>query len=737
MSEGISRLNRPPSRVQQIGQGLILALLLARYFDVTESAAQGDTLWIVGLWFVGMLFWLIVSSKSTAVAGSFGWLDLGVVMLAGGHLLSALVIICTSGEKRSAINLAWEWSGVLVSWFLLRCEFRDFAFRREVLIGILATGTSAAGLGLYQHYVDFPQTAAKYGPLFERLKHADPAEAANIREALARDQIPIDGPGVTLFAKRLSSREPLGLFALANTFGGFLAVCLILAVSIFVSNRQSGVFQVRKRQWLWMIVIVLLAWCLLLTKSRTAWIGTAAGLVVWTHCTGQLRITRTRVIGFATSLLILAIIGWGLGQIGGLDKQVLTEAPKSLQYRLQYWSATCRMIKEHLWLGVGPGQFRSHYLFYKLPAASEEISDPHNLFLDVMANGGLMAAAGLCMVLVCLFRNLRIQSDNANRPSSLEFGRLICTVIFGLAAIAWCLLLITSYDDRLLVLLPLSVGLFWGFRRILGPSFADRNLVRFAALSAAFSLIVHLLGAGGIGMPAVSLLLLTLIAIADHGTADWKTNSPSRGMGRIIFLVVLGLGGVFGLYITAFRPVALAQANMLEGDRLAQKREYAKATSNYRMAAAADQVYAEPWRRQAQMEYYAAQADRFRSNDSFANAVRLMREAGKRDPGNFHDDQTLGDWWLAKWRVTKNPQDANEAALALGRACARYPTNAMLKADFVTALEAAGELLRASEVAVEALQQDELNHQRGHVDRFLDDSTRLVLEKLVHDPAND
>ena len=112
------------------------------------------------------------------------------------------------------------------------------------------------------------------------------AEAANIRRELwPLIRFRPEGPALTLFEKRLrDSREPLGLFALANTFGGFLAVCLILSVNAativaWTSGQQSIVRSVRNVFWtLILLVIVCLAWCLLLTKSRTAWIGTVAGL---------------------------------------------------------------------------------------------------------------------------------------------------------------------------------------------------------------------------------------------------------------------------------------------------------------------------------------------------------------------------------------------------------------------------------------------------------------------------
>ncbi len=47
------------------------------------------------------------------------------------------------------------------------------------------------------------------------------------------------------------------------------------------------------------------------------------------------------------------------------------------------------------WWGVGPGNFGGPYLKYKLPESSEEILDPHNLFLEVWATAGFWALLAL------------------------------------------------------------------------------------------------------------------------------------------------------------------------------------------------------------------------------------------------------------------------------------------------------------------------------------------------------
>jgi len=742
-----------------VASGVILCLLLSRFFLAAESAGQGDTLWIVALWCVGLLMWTVVSWRSYEF--SFGGLDFCVALLAGGHIVSALVVIATAGEKRGALNLAWEWVGLSIGWFLLRQLSRRSAFRREILIGLIATGTTVAGQGLYQHYVEFPELAAKYGPLFDRLKSANTSEAASIRQSMASEHIPTDGPSLILFEKRLrDSREPLGFFALANTLGGVLAVCLILAITVAVSEWRTVGHDAWRRLWPWIPIIVLLGWCLLLTKSRTAWIGTATGLMAWSLSTARIKFNAARARGIAGSLTILALMGWGLSRVGGLDRQVLTEAPKSLEYRLQYWTATWPMIQDHLWLGVGPGQFRMHYLFYKLPEASEEIADPHDLFLDVAANGGIVALAGLLAISVALVLKFRTLDDQivATGSEISDSSVLVPYVVSGFVAVAWGVLLFTGEDDRLLVLLPVAVALLWALRRIVSPNLGNAQVTQIASLSAAIALLVHLLGAGGIGMPAIGLLLLGLAAIADGSTwgrlsaCDSNKTRGSRvgslphvdgsqpsstkprsqdSIGLAGTLVVASVGLLVAVILTAWRPVRVVQAQLLAGDRLVERGFLDAADVEYSKAATADPLSEEPWSRRAELAYRKAEADHFRSNDSFLNAVRLMREAGSRNPVNFQEDRRLGDWWMARWRVTNQVEDAREAVTAYQHAWIRYPTNSMLMADLAFALDAAGTADEARAIAERAIQQDEINRKWKHIDRFLADPIRTQLDKLA------
>ena len=103
---------------------------------------------------------------------------------------------------------------------------------------------------------------------------------------------------------------------------------------------------------------------------------------------------------------------------GRLDRAVLTQSSLSMRYRWEYWQGAWGVITEGaptlgqalsaptFWSGAGPGNFGVHYLRYKLPQSSEEIQDPHNLFLEVWATAGFWAVLALAAALALGLWNL-------------------------------------------------------------------------------------------------------------------------------------------------------------------------------------------------------------------------------------------------------------------------------------------------------------------------------------------
>ncbi len=370
----------PAERLRRCLLGAMTALLVARPLFPSESAAmEGDGLPVVMLWIAILLFWTLGAIGQREVPIRFGWTDVAVLLLIGLHTLAG-VVAAARASPRPAVNMLWEWIGMGLAFFLARQFVVTPREVRAVLVVMIALAVGLSGYGLYQYFYEMPQTRAEYA--------ADPD--AKIRDAGLR--IEPGSPLQELFEARLQSTEPIATFALTNSLAGYLVPWFVVAAGIAVCSSLG-----RKRVLVCMIPI---AACLLLTKSRSGYIAAAVGFVlVWLLCR-----ERRRSFGWKLPAL-LAVLGTVLVTVAiaaaALDHKILSEASKSLGYRVQYWRSTMRLIADRPLLGCGPGNFQYAYTQYKLPEASEEVADPHNFLLEVWATAGTPAMLALLAVLGC------------------------------------------------------------------------------------------------------------------------------------------------------------------------------------------------------------------------------------------------------------------------------------------------------------------------------------------------
>src|SRR5579862_6840050 len=116
---------RSPTRstdpVTQLVGLVVIALLVVRWLIPAESAADGDTLWITELWFAATLLWAWSCLRSDRFEIRWSAFDVAVWVLVAGHVIStAVVFLNGAGDRRAALNMAWEWVGLGTSFFLLR-----------------------------------------------------------------------------------------------------------------------------------------------------------------------------------------------------------------------------------------------------------------------------------------------------------------------------------------------------------------------------------------------------------------------------------------------------------------------------------------------------------------------------------------------------------------------------------------------------------------------------------------
>lgn len=748
-------------------------LFVTRFLVPAESAAEGGTLWIV-------VAWLAVASLAGWFAwraGSLRWRpgrpEGALAALIAAQTASALAVVLTAGQKRAAVNMLWEWIGIGVAFALLRIVLRDAANRRRFWKLLLTTGVLLAGLGLWQRYDWYPHVRASYAEWSELSTRSgsdlNPLERqrrlAELRRELGPELLALQGPSQAALRQRiLDSSEPFGRFALANTLGGVLAVCLVVALGVIAAAALSGDgHQAGSRMpgatgrlrfiGQWMAAAVIAA-TLLLTRSRTAWLSALAGVAGL--ATAFLR------SGASAGLFKRAIRGglW-LGLAGGVlailalasgavDRQDLTEAPKSVVYRLQYWTGARQVIRDHPWLGVGPGNFRQHYLRYKLPEASEEISDPHNLFFDVTTTAGLPALASLLWLLcLALHRSLAAlaptpvneaadgrggESPALETPVS-DFGWL---TIAGLLACGLTFLMEFAFnariDHQLYWLAAAGIPAAWIVDRL--PGWAAMNIRRERAVAAAagLCLTVHLLTSGGIAMPAVALLLVLLWFIvptaAELAPVDASNSARQAWSGRLASIIAPLL--LLACLATAWVPVTLAGLHVANGSAaLLLDGRPEIAIDEFTAATQADPLDPRPWRELGLAETSLWQRGGRDAERHFQSALAALQSARDRDPHNSHADRLLGDVWLRRARNGDAPHAAAEAVVSFARAVDRYPNSSHLQADLSDALLLAGQPEPAVAAARRALELNTINEEWLHIDKLLPAERKQQLEHQV------
>ena len=782
------------------------SLLTAAFLWPVEDAISGAGLHLVLAWLlIGALTalqsWQAAGRDSEFRPASCGLMDLGVLLIAVGHVISTAAVWRAGGDVRSALNLTFEWVGLLVAWRLFRGLLQNRQVAAQAVSLLIAVAVGLSAFGIWQFHVGNRIKSAEYVAMRAELDDAlrQPSIAASARAAaiiaeFQAQEIPLDGAGRVLLENRLlSSTEPIATFSLTNTLAGVLAAALLLVAGQFTwmtipRGRESIV--------VWLVAAVqvsLIGYCLILTKSRSGWAGALAGLTVLAVLRSQtgslLKILRWGMLGIAGSVLAFGVAA----MTGAIDKEVVLESPRSLQFRLMYWTGSIQMLKEHPLAGAGPGNFRQLYLQHRVDEASEEIRDPHNMLLDAWSSAGLMGLAGLLLLVTALFRQLFRSDRQVEHPSAATtFSRRSRKVVASglLLGFAWNAVWdwfqgysISSADGgRLLLLagvLPFLPWVRWS------PGAVDASTGRAAAVA----IMVHLLASGGFEMPAVMLLLLVCLAL---GSSPGNHPSPARSafaatlpqpavaaaeqpapqqqvpglsdqsawpswIGLPVAMVMLG--GVIVVLKWGLQPVLEAERYVLIGDdALNRQRMPQAAAENYRRAAESDPPNVTPRQRLAELETYKLEELR----------NHVQNSSLTDDPQQIDNDHSIGDAAFAgdqmdsalratelliaadkrncngyRWRarclaagsvVLKNPDLMEQAIADHQTVVTLYPSSVqdwaqLAVLDYESHDHQATELSRSA--ARRALALASVNRNWGHQEQFLAADQTTLLEKIA------
>lgn len=147
-----------------------------------------------------------------------------------------------------------------------------------------------------------------------------------------------------------------------------------------------------RRKYLVIPYLILSAMAVFFTFSRGGWLGYLMVLATF-----GLRNRR----GIAVFLIVIIVFGM-IVFTSPVAYQRVKEIAFGLKLRSDIWQSTILMIRDHPWLGVGPGVYSYVFPKYALPDAFEkQVSYAHNIFLQIPAEFGLL---GFVVFFTLLFR---------------------------------------------------------------------------------------------------------------------------------------------------------------------------------------------------------------------------------------------------------------------------------------------------------------------------------------------
>jgi O-antigen ligase len=191
-----------------------------------------------------------------------------------------------------------------------------------------------------------------------------------------------------------------------------------LVVSVYLSLALETMETTAVWRWIARTAAAICAAAMVLTGTRAALLGLAAGGVMWLYLR-EFRVTRRMAAGVAVVTLLAAAFyfspaGWNLR-----SRARWFSEDRSGGGRVLLWRDTLRMASHRLAAGYGPEVYTAEFARFESPELAATYPDfewesSHNMFLDELASQGILGFAallGLCVAgLVAAFRRRTAES---------------------------------------------------------------------------------------------------------------------------------------------------------------------------------------------------------------------------------------------------------------------------------------------------------------------------------------
>jgi O-antigen ligase len=212
----------------------------------------------------------------------------------------------------------------------------------------------------------------------------------------------------------------------------YLAACINAATPfvayLFVTSRS------RLAKLFYLGLIVLFGAGVFLCYNRSGWVGFVLTFVVMALFSPKMR--RYVVPAMAVAGLVVLVAGAALLADRRIAERLLAQGP--IEYRTSVMAVVLRMLKDHLWMGVGYFNFPFYYTRYDYwDPMLRALPAPHNSFAYVAITAGGPAAILYLLFFVFYFVQtfrLYLKAGNDTFPDRSMIGAAWGAILANLAA---------------------------------------------------------------------------------------------------------------------------------------------------------------------------------------------------------------------------------------------------------------------------------------------------------------
>lgn len=610
----------------------------------------------------------------------------GVVGIALLLLLAAVVVsVFAANDKQLAANAGAHLFVMALAGVALIRVMRARWMVRLLLAAALASGVTNAVKCVTQRTGEFDAT----------LQYWQEQKAGLTNAGL----IDPNSPAVVNYERRLRSAEAYGHLSHPNVTASCLTMCLLVAAGIFMGVLRRPDFDANRRTAPALVAaaaVVTLAAGLWLTSSMGAAVAAAVGgLLALAIGLGRTWIGRHTRQAFALLALgYVAVIAAGAGY--GLLKGTLPHT--SLAFRWHYWQAAARTVVDTPLTGIGRENFRGAYMLHKSLDSTEEVSNPHNVWLSLLVElGPLGLIAGALLLGAACYGVLRGFGEEGRRsPTHPARGMLVASALAVLVVqgvfsgeplvapgmlLLWAVFVagvwIVAFTAALLLIAQVDehpTATAWLLAGLAAALFAAliHNLIGFSLLTPAGLSVFIAFGAGAWALP-----------LTEH-----RPGQPLRGPAHLTSHARLGLTVIVAALVVVAYGYAVASPTIRSEATLTRIRATVHAARDYAAIGAAlhkghETVEIAPWgaelpRAIADMAFaLAARADLPDEvrHTWLDEAAQYASVACQRAPRSFAARRLQAEIHAAQARLADDPGLLAVAAYDWEDAVALYPTN--------------------------------------------------------------